>query len=236
MNTLKLSAALTLALGMTCALASSAHAQTKRTCKVFVENRSGKEIETLTLIHKYSDNYKNSFTWVELPSGQTTKFPLPCEYNTGTFTTGKDWWLVEFTFKGDKAVYATAPNNFRGAFDAIEGAFIKYDLGKKIGNILGSVAGGAAGGAIGTAAAPGAGTTIGTAAGKAVGGAAGSLAGKELQAALMNGEKTEGFKQHILRKADELTPTYIKIWSSTVTFESASGKSETNYKKVGEVK
>ena len=47
---------------------------------------------------------------------------------------------------------------------------------------------------------------------------------------IFNDEETKGFKQHILREADEYLTMQIVIHSdNTVTFESASGKSKTRY-------
>jgi len=236
MKNLNITTPVVLAIGLISVMGNPAIAQTKREAQIFVENKTGKEIEIVTVIHKYSDVYKNSMTWVELPNQVATKFPIKCEYNTGAFTTGKDWWLVTFKFKGNDDIYATSPNNLRSGFDAVEGAFLKFDVVQRYATVMGTCLGATAGAVAGTAIAPGPGTAVMGATFGAIGNQAGNAAGKELQKALMNGEKTEGFKQHILRKEDENKPTYIKIYLSAVTFESPSGKSETIWKKVSQVK
>jgi PUD1/2-like protein len=221
--------------GCVVAAPSQAFAVTKRTAQVNVVNNSGRDIEIITVSHKYSDNYKNSETWLNLPNGAKTKAPLVVEYNTGFGTTGRDWWRISWKFKGDPGLYVTNPNNFRREIDALES--IGPGVLVAAGTALGSLAGGAAGGAAGTYLAPGVGTTYGAAAGKAVGGKAGAAAAKAMADALMNGESTVGFKQHILRSEDESgkTPTIIEIKADGVTFRSPSGNSDTVYVKSGNV-
>lgn len=221
--------------GYVVAAPSQAFAVTKRTAQVNVQNNSGRDIEIITVSHKYSDNYKNSETWLNLPNGAKTKAPLVVEYNTGFGTTGRDWWRISWKFKGDPGLYVTNPNNFRREIDALES--IGPGVLVAAGTALGSLAGGATGGAAGTYLAPGVGTTYGAAAGKAVGGKAGAAAAKAMADALMNGESTVGFKQHILRSDDESgnTPTIIEIKADGVTFRSPSGNSDTVYVKSGDV-
>jgi hypothetical protein len=57
------------------------------------------KLTALSLIHKYSDNYKNKKDWASLPNGQTSD-ELWVEYNTGAFTTGRDWWKVTWFSPG----------------------------------------------------------------------------------------------------------------------------------------
>jgi hypothetical protein len=101
-----------------------ATAKEKRHGNVVVENKTGKVIEFVTVAHKYSDNYKQAKTWGNLPNGQTVKEPLVVEYNTGFGTTGRDWWVVTWKFRGENAIQLTTPNNFRGLVDALERAAI----------------------------------------------------------------------------------------------------------------
>jgi len=221
--------------GYVVAASSQAFAVTKRTANIHVQNNSGRDIELITVSHKYSDNYKNSETWLNLPNGAKTNTPLVVEYNTGAFTTGRDWWRVSWKFKGDPGLYVTNPNNFRKQIDALES--IGPGVLVAAGTAIGSFAGKAAGGAAGTFVAPGIGTTIGAAAVGAAGGKAGAAAAKALADALMNGESTVGFKQHILRSDDDAShdPTIIEIKADGVTFRSPSGNSDTVYTKCGDV-
>jgi len=64
-----------------------------------------------------------------------------------------------------------------------------------------------------------------------------AAAAKALADALMNGESTVGFKQHILRSDDDAShdPTIIEIKADGVTFRSPSGISDTVYTKCGDV-
>ena len=104
--------------GYVVAAPSQASAATKRTAQVYVQNNSGRDIELITVNHKYSDNYKNSESWLNLPNGARTKAPLVVEYNTGFGTTGRDWSRFALKFKGDRGFYLTNPNNFRQLVDA----------------------------------------------------------------------------------------------------------------------
>ena len=60
-------------LGFWVALAVSgsapAYAKEKHTANVQVLNKTGKDIQFVTVASKYSDNYKNAKTWGNLPDG-----------------------------------------------------------------------------------------------------------------------------------------------------------------------
>lgn len=94
---------------------------TKRHAKARIINRTGHDIMTASIVHKYSDNYKNITRppMGKIPNGETSSEYLKVEYNTGFGTTGRDWWLVTWQYDDEK-VYYTDPNNFRGIFDFME--------------------------------------------------------------------------------------------------------------------
>ena len=181
-----------------------------------VSNQTGRTIEVVTVAHKYSDVYKNSETFANLPNGFTTNSFI-ADYNTGFGTTGKDWWALTWRFQGENAVYITNPNNFRAFFDAAD------TVGPALFKAVGSFAGRTAGMAAGTAVEPGGGTALAGIAGAT----AGSLAAGAIASVLFNSETTVGFKQHILRSEDEDSDTVIIIKSQGVTFHSPSGDSDT---------
>lgn len=92
---------------------------TERHAMARIINQTGRDITTASIVHKYSDNYKNIKTMGSIPNGATSSEYLEVDYNTGAFTTGRDWWLVTWQYD-DKAVYFTDPNNFRDIIDSLE--------------------------------------------------------------------------------------------------------------------
>ena len=163
----------------------------------------------VSLVHKYSDNYKNKKEWDVIRPGETGE-PLTVEFNTGALTTGRDWWVVTWYSPDMKTLYYSAPNNFRGLIDGLE----------KI-----------APATIGTAAAE-ASDAIASESGVIAQAASAALemAAQATTKKLFNTESTEGFKQHILRSEDQGKMMTISI-SDKVTFTSKSGVSKTNFKK-----
>jgi Up-Regulated in long-lived daf-2 len=190
----------------------AAEAKTMRTAHVVVQNATGYNLEFVTVAHKYSSDYKEAQTWGNLPNGQITPSPLSVRYNTGAFTTGRDWWSVAFRVKGSRTVYVTNPNNFRSFFDFAE------KLGTPILGAAGQIGGSAAG------------SYIAAEAGGTIGGKIGGQAGQALGNALFNAESTVGFKAHTLRGGDEASRggrTVIRIERDQVKFISPSGTSTT---------
>jgi Up-Regulated in long-lived daf-2 len=194
------------AVSVTCS-PPAADAKEKQTADIQVKNVSGREIEYVTVAHKYSDVYKHNKTWNSLPHGGVTLDSLAVEYNTGFGTTGIDWWLIVWKFKGDATIYRTNPPNLRGTLDDLEAVVAK--VGGIMGQVGGTVVGGKTGGDIGAAI----GTTL---------------------EVLLNSEKTAGFKQHILRPEDSrkkfARPTIIEIGALEVKILSPSGNSSTGAK------
>ncbi|MCR9137148.1 MAG: hypothetical protein NXI27_14205 [Alphaproteobacteria bacterium] len=214
--------------GLLCALialggfATTAVAKTKRTAWVVVDNQTGEDILSLTINHKYSDEYKNSYTFDKVLKHQRKSKKVEVEYNTGAFTTGKDWWRVSWVqMDGTPRLFYSDPQNLRGFVDFMEGA----------GDYLIPAAFAAAGAAAGTACT---GATGGACAPAGIAATAGAIAaGQALSNKMMNDESTKGFKQHILRKADEGKTVTITLYrrrkGSEIVIKSPSGTSRTKY-------
>ncbi|MBS0639510.1 MAG: hypothetical protein U1E70_28175 [Acetobacteraceae bacterium] len=186
---------------------------THRRAPVRVVNNTGKTLLSVTVSHKYSDNYKNEHTWTNVQNGQTTDEALFVDYNTGFLTTGRDWWFVSAI--DDKGVtYITDPPNGRAFLDVME----------KCGNtVLGPIAAAAAKMALGS---PEPVT-------KLISGAVAATTG--ISTLLLNKEGTTGFKQHILRSDDQSGPNLIILKNYTkdgCEFRSHSGSSSTVWEPV----
>ncbi|CAM1503620.1 Fc.00g012110.m01.CDS01 [Cosmosporella sp. VM-42] len=181
---------------------------TKRTALVSVRNNTDSTIVGVSVVHKYSDNYTNDKQWGIIQSGELAGDQLEVEYNTGAFTTGRDWWVLTWYNLDMTTLYYSDPDNFRGIIDSLE----------EIAPDSIAAAAGAIAGLAGSLTGPG-----------AVAAAVGAAAvAKTTTSALFNSEATDGFKQHILREEDEDALTEIVINSDrTITFKSNSGNSDT---------
>src|SRR5438128_57812 len=102
------------------AIPSVAQAKEKHTADIQVENKTGHEIEFVTVAHKYGNDYKQTKTWSNLGNGRTTRQAMQVDYNTGFGTTGADWWVVTWKYKGDDTLYVTDPAGLRKVVDAGE--------------------------------------------------------------------------------------------------------------------
>ncbi|KJZ74307.1 hypothetical protein HIM_06313 [Hirsutella minnesotensis 3608] len=94
-------------------------AKTRRTALVRVHNKTPYTITEVEVQHKYSNNYKNRHSWESIPSGQKS-VTFEVEYNTGAFTTGRDWWFVSWLDQNQKTFAFSNPKNFRRIFDAFD--------------------------------------------------------------------------------------------------------------------
>ncbi|KAH0521847.1 hypothetical protein TsFJ059_005782 [Trichoderma semiorbis] len=185
---------------------------TKRTATVSIRNNTSKPIVGISLIHKYSDLYKHRKEWAAIPAGDSSTESLKVEYNTGFFTTGRDWWFISWYSQDMKTLYYSSPQNFRGAFDAIEKG-VSPELVYQAGMLLAPIAVISGGPVLAVPA------TLATVA-----------VAKATTNGLYETEETAGFKQHILREEDEGKVTEIIInEDETITFKSHSGDSETMY-------
>jgi hypothetical protein len=90
-----------------------------RTGNVVIVNETGAPIRAVSLIHKYSDVYKNGHSWQALAQGAKTE-PFPVDYNIGLATTGRDWWLLAWVDVMGKTMYLTDPDNARALVDILE--------------------------------------------------------------------------------------------------------------------
>ena len=73
----------------------------------------------MSLVHKSSDDHKNLGKWPSLAHRESST-PLDVQYNTGWFTTGRDWWLVSWYSTDYQTRYCSTPNNFRAGIDSLE--------------------------------------------------------------------------------------------------------------------
>jgi len=207
---------------------------TERQALVKLTNYATAHIISATIGHKYSSNYKNSITLENISDGNTAPQKMHVQYNTGAFTTGKDWWKLDWmqTKEVDgKTVLEycrTNPTNFRSAIDIAESLTKSgLDLAKiaaiKVAytSLKGMAGAAAAAGPYGVAAA-------GTIGATAI--ATGITA--HLVSMSLNDESTAGFKQHILREDDERDGIEIQILNNgIVKFISKTGVSETVYER-----
>jgi len=184
---------------------------TRRTAFASVRNNTSGPLVAVSVVHKYSDNYKHQHQWGIIQPGEIPSDRWEVEYNTGAFTTGRDWWLVTWYSEDMKTLYYSNPNNFRGLFDTLdrtapEAVGAAASLATKI---LASPTG-----PVGSIAA-------GFVAGRAA---------KATTALLFNTESTEGYKGHTLFEEDANSETEIIIRdNNTIIFKSKSGVSETVY-------
>lgn len=110
-----------------------------KTAKVKIVNNTKKAIESVHVVHKYSNDFKNKKDWLKIPAGGTTPEFLSVDYTTGFLTLGKDWWFVTWVYEDDDNTYFTDPKNLRGFIDGAE----------KISTIaIKTIAAGAAGGTV----------------------------------------------------------------------------------------
>ena len=98
----------------------------KRTAIFCVLNSTNKKIISCQIIHKYSDVYRDEFTFVENNSNGGFGGILGYfsnQFNIGFLTTGQDWYLVRFIIQDDYGstyLIESNPINFRGIIDNLE--------------------------------------------------------------------------------------------------------------------
>ncbi|KJZ73734.1 hypothetical protein HIM_06852 [Hirsutella minnesotensis 3608] len=189
----------------------------RRTAKFKIQNNSGKTLETVSLVHKYSNVYVDKLTLRKpVAPGATSDKEFTVEYNTGMFTTGTDWWRVAHVSDNATMLTYTDPVNFRAQIDWLErtlGEILPFTFWM-VGAALGAASGAAT-----------AGTTTGP--GTILGGVSGYTVGKVVTYAVANSETTDGFKQHILREDDANGENVIVIGDDYVSFRSPSTTDDT---------
>ena len=221
--------------------------ETQRKTYVKVSNQSSSTITAVTVSHKYSDEFKNNMMFIgpvqkgyvlgasNLERGHSNHV----DYFTGSGTTGKDWWLVEWS-TNNGYLCKTNPNNFRNVFDSFDGALVDitnasnkmasiFDVkGTVITNaqnqyleMVGIDPNSVAADLIKTQM-PG-GSWLPSPVGNAI------VALNISQKTWLNNTTTAGYKQHILRSEDEgKGGIKIQIYDNEVRFVSPSGVSTTN--------
>lgn len=111
----------------------------QKQANVKIVNDTGARIRAVSIVHKYSDNYTNTKTWDVLESGARSS-AMPVQYNTGAFTTGRDWWWVGWMSDDGRIFHYSNPHNLRSIVDMIEGA--ATGIASAIGGIVTSETGG----------------------------------------------------------------------------------------------
>ena len=182
---------------------------THRKASVEIVNETGKTLLSVSVSHKYSDNYKNEHTWKNIKNGETTSTEK-VDFNTGFLTTGRDWWVV--TWVNDRGdTYVSDPHNFRNILDFLE------KIGDRMAQPLATLA------AVIAVGDP-------EPSSKAV--AAAIAVTSFVAISFLNSEGTDGFKQHILREEDCDNPIKIIIKEHEIEFKSKSGNSTTGMQKM----
>ena len=172
-------------------------AKTKRSANVHVhvQNITGLDIEFISIVHKYSDEFKDRGDWKKLNNGSMTNKPMKIRYNTGAFTTGQSWWFVAWKYKGNDNIQFTSPNNFREFSEYVEKLVLKpFDTGKRC--VMAPCSGVYDKNPISI-----------------------------LSNALFKRDSKLGFKKHLLRASDQENGVIITLTQNSVKFDSASGQS-----------
>lgn len=182
---------------------------THQKASIEIVNNWGGTLLSVSVAHKYSDEYKNDHSWENIMNGESTSSTM-VDFNTGWLTTGRDWWaLTWIDDKGD--TYITDPMNFRGIVDFLER--IGSDIAEPVAAISAWVATGSP-----------------EPTSKAI--AAAVAVTSAVTKRFLNSEGTNGYKQHILREEDKNGPTKIIIKKGEVEFQSNSGTSTTGFRKM----
>ncbi|KJZ79964.1 hypothetical protein HIM_00678 [Hirsutella minnesotensis 3608] len=183
---------------------------TDRKAKVSVRNNSKQPILDVSVIHKYSDVFKNNQTWPSIQPGEIAKdLTLEVQYRTGFGAIGGDWWAITWVGADQKTSFASKPLNFRNIID-----FIEADSPRAL-STAASVAAGIAATGLGPVGMVGAAVTT-------------AIATHRVTSYLFNTESTVGFKRHDLTTVDENQLTEIVINDDgTIQFKSKSGESAT---------
>ncbi|KAF4584164.1 Transmembrane amino acid transporter family protein [Ophiocordyceps camponoti-floridani] len=182
---------------------------------VTVTNESNSSISSVTVTHKHSNKHKAHKTWEEIASHEKSpeNDALNVTYRVGAGAIGADWWMV--SWMQDDEPFVSSPDNMRWLADWVE---------------------------------RGAQKTLATAVSVAVCpvGAPFGLASPLRKATkalldrlvpyLLNDEKTDGYKGHMLKARDQTKVTEIIVTDDGLEFVSPSGKSRVKRKAVVDTK
>ncbi len=184
---------------------------THRSAKVRIENKTGQRVLSVSVGHKYSNDYKSEHSWqgpIETNTKTAPADDMVVEFNTGFMTTGRDWWVVNWVTEDGKT-HITDPKNMRGLMDFLEkGGLALLEPMAALKKLLVD-------------------TTM-PELDKAAD--VSNALTNAIVKALCNTESTSGFKQHILREEDEKQTTAIVLKPDGVEFHSKSGTSKTGAK------
>merc|ERR1719420_2074103 len=87
---------------------------------VIVSNEMSSPVRDLTVLHKYSNVFRDERTWDNLDSNKATLDPLHARYRTGFGRDGADWWRLTWFSSMDNTAYETAPGNGQAVVNAVE--------------------------------------------------------------------------------------------------------------------
>ena len=211
---------------------------TKHHAYVSIVNKSNRPISYVAVGHKYSDDFRNSFSFKGpiAPGAETIldKNVDKVTYNTGIATTGRDWWVVTWCYEdGELESYVTDPQNFRGIIDWLEFPthWVAWTIDFVTGGFLEELPAWLA--KIGLESKWLAEVCESVTKAKKLKKVFIIIACATIVANATNTTKTLGFKQHILREEDSNKTTKIEIdYHNNVTFISKSGKSQTGSKRI----
>lgn len=184
-----------------------------RAAAASIVNHTTEVIASVSLIHKFSDNYLDHYIWSGvLKPGEAVSPAGKVRYHTGVGSTGLDWWRVTWV-NADKQMVATAPQNFQEIFNWVEG-FLKDNASWAELKLLQSL------------------PESGEAA-PFVAAAAGAI--KAADAMILNKETTVGFKEYMLEAGDDGATVTLTIGADgQVAFQSPSGSESTPWKVVND--
>ena len=78
------------------------HCCTLRSAKARIINRTGAKIKSLSLVHRYSDVYRNARLFSDIDRNIPTNSYLTVQYRTGFLCYGTDWWWLTWTDSNNK--------------------------------------------------------------------------------------------------------------------------------------
>lgn len=92
----------------------------KRQARVAVVNNTSEPIVAVSVVHKYSGTHKNRHEWPVIAAGKSSEGTMTVDYNTGAFTTGRNWWFVAWYNKDLTRRWYSNPTNFHDVIDKLE--------------------------------------------------------------------------------------------------------------------
>ena len=183
---------------------------TRQKASVVIVNKTGKNLLSVGMVHKYSNDYVDLKAWKGVLKKNKSTSKKTVRYKTGIWETGRDWWLVTWTDSKGRT-YRSNPDNYRSSFDTVDSITNKIasDIDKQIEGKAEETEDGFSYAMV-----------------KAY-----ELTNKYIKKKTAKG-KTKGFKQHILRAEDTRRTNKIILGKRSIKFDSRSGDSTTRFKKI----